>query len=228
MPADGGINASPKGGAVQRPGPHTGNTAARPPRPPCATRILARVDQSPMVKDAGCTSKMRGARGGRQPRARGLGEPLAPAREAASRGSTPRNGRRNEQTARKAAIVAGQGPSTVRPGACRCLPGKCAAAAYLIGGGCSDDDFIDFRAGLMARGCDWYEKARPLPTAWPAIPRSPGGARPLPGRALVLRGGQLCRLPRVRADHRRRRRLPAKGGTSPPLAPERRRAQLIC
>ena len=26
------------------------------------------------------------------------------------------------------------------------------AAAYLIGGGCSDDSFIDFRAGLIAQG----------------------------------------------------------------------------
>ena len=26
------------------------------------------------------------------------------------------------------------------------------AAAYLIGGGCSDDSFIDFRAGLIAPG----------------------------------------------------------------------------
>jgi hypothetical protein len=32
------------------------------------------------------------------------------------------------------------------------------AAAYLIGGGCSDDSFIDFRAGLIAQGQDWYEK----------------------------------------------------------------------
>ncbi|MFI0965967.1 DUF4240 domain-containing protein [Streptomyces sp. NPDC021080] len=32
------------------------------------------------------------------------------------------------------------------------------AAAYLIGGGCSDDSFMDFRAGLIALGRDWYEK----------------------------------------------------------------------
>ena len=30
------------------------------------------------------------------------------------------------------------------------------AAAYLIGGGCSDDAFIDFRAGIIAQGRDWY------------------------------------------------------------------------
>ncbi|MFC1431383.1 DUF4240 domain-containing protein [Streptacidiphilus sp. N1-3] len=33
------------------------------------------------------------------------------------------------------------------------------AAAYLIGGGCSDDSFIDFRAGLISLGRDWYENA---------------------------------------------------------------------
>jgi hypothetical protein len=32
------------------------------------------------------------------------------------------------------------------------------AAAYLIGGGCSDDAFIDFRAGIIAQGRGWYEK----------------------------------------------------------------------
>ncbi|MFJ2513510.1 DUF4240 domain-containing protein [Streptomyces griseoviridis] len=31
------------------------------------------------------------------------------------------------------------------------------AAAYLIGGGCSDDSFMDFRAGVIALGRDWYE-----------------------------------------------------------------------
>ncbi|MFE9440610.1 DUF4240 domain-containing protein [Streptomyces sp. NPDC006602] len=33
------------------------------------------------------------------------------------------------------------------------------AAAYLIGGGCSDDSFMDFRAGVIAQGRDWYERA---------------------------------------------------------------------
>jgi hypothetical protein len=32
------------------------------------------------------------------------------------------------------------------------------AAAYLIGGGCSDDRFTDFRAGLIALGRDWCER----------------------------------------------------------------------
>ena len=37
------------------------------------------------------------------------------------------------------------------------------AAAYLIGGGCSDDSFIDFRAGLIAMGRYWYEKTAASP-----------------------------------------------------------------
>src|SRR6185312_99877 len=37
------------------------------------------------------------------------------------------------------------------------------AAAYLIGGGCSDDSFIDFRAGLIAQERDWYEQAMTSP-----------------------------------------------------------------
>lgn len=32
-------------------------------------------------------------------------------------------------------------------------------AAYLIGGGCSDDGFIDFRYGLISKGKDIYENA---------------------------------------------------------------------
>ena len=37
------------------------------------------------------------------------------------------------------------------------------AAAYPIGGGCSDDSFMDFRAGLIAQGRDWYQKAAASP-----------------------------------------------------------------
>lgn len=32
------------------------------------------------------------------------------------------------------------------------------AAAYLIGGGCSDDSFDDFRAGLVALGRAWFDR----------------------------------------------------------------------
>ncbi|WP_042390418.1 DUF4240 domain-containing protein [Streptacidiphilus melanogenes] len=37
------------------------------------------------------------------------------------------------------------------------------AAGYLIGGGCSDDGFIDFRAGVIALGQAWYERAAAAP-----------------------------------------------------------------
>ncbi|MEU2865017.1 DUF4240 domain-containing protein [Streptomyces mirabilis] len=37
------------------------------------------------------------------------------------------------------------------------------AAGYLIGGGCSDDAFMDFRAGLIAQGREWYERAVTAP-----------------------------------------------------------------
>jgi hypothetical protein len=49
------------------------------------------------------------------------------------------------------------------------------AAAYLIGGGCSDDAFIDFRAGIIAQGHSWYEKVTASPddlADYPAV----GGA----------------------------------------------------
>ncbi|MEV6177977.1 DUF4240 domain-containing protein [Streptomyces sp. NPDC052015] len=37
------------------------------------------------------------------------------------------------------------------------------AAACLIRGGCSDDSFLDFRAGLIAQGRTWYERATTAP-----------------------------------------------------------------
>jgi hypothetical protein len=37
------------------------------------------------------------------------------------------------------------------------------AAGYLIGGGCSDDAFMDFRAGLIAQGREWYDRAATAP-----------------------------------------------------------------
>jgi hypothetical protein len=43
------------------------------------------------------------------------------------------------------------------------------AAAYLIGGGCSGDAFIDFRAGVIAQGRDWYEKVAASRITWPII-----------------------------------------------------------
>ncbi|MFE1291472.1 DUF4240 domain-containing protein [Streptomyces sp. NPDC058751] len=54
------------------------------------------------------------------------------------------------------------------------------AAAYLIGGGCSDDSFMDFRAGLVALGRDWYEKAAADPdglAGHPAVIAAAGAYR---------------------------------------------------
>ncbi|MER6440253.1 DUF4240 domain-containing protein [Streptomyces sp. NPDC001185] len=51
------------------------------------------------------------------------------------------------------------------------------AAAYLVGGGCSDDRFSDFTAGLVALGREWYERAAACPDALaehPAVRAAPG------------------------------------------------------
>ncbi|MET7880071.1 DUF4240 domain-containing protein [Micromonospora sp. DT68] len=37
------------------------------------------------------------------------------------------------------------------------------AAAYLIGGRCSDDSFMDFRAGVITLGREWYERVLASP-----------------------------------------------------------------
>jgi hypothetical protein len=50
------------------------------------------------------------------------------------------------------------------------------AAAYLIGGGCSDDSFTDFRAGLIAQGRDWYQRVAASPDSLaehPAVADAP-------------------------------------------------------
>jgi hypothetical protein len=52
------------------------------------------------------------------------------------------------------------------------------AAAYLIGGGCSDDGFIDFRAGLIAQGRDWYQKAVASPDSLAGHPAVAGARHP--------------------------------------------------
>jgi Protein of unknown function (DUF4240) len=53
------------------------------------------------------------------------------------------------------------------------------AAAYLIGGGCSDDGFIDFRAGLIAQGREWYQKAAASPDSLADHPAVAGARHPL-------------------------------------------------
>ncbi|MFF5161457.1 DUF4240 domain-containing protein [Streptomyces sp. NPDC000348] len=44
------------------------------------------------------------------------------------------------------------------------------AAAYLIGGGCSDDSFMDFRAGVIGLGCQWYQRMATDPDSLAAHP----------------------------------------------------------
>lgn len=51
------------------------------------------------------------------------------------------------------------------------------AAAYLIGGGCSDDSFIDFRAGLITQGRDWYDKAAATPDSLAGHPAVAAASR---------------------------------------------------
>lgn len=54
------------------------------------------------------------------------------------------------------------------------------AAAYLIAGGCSDDGFIDFRAGLIAQGRGWYQRAAVSPDSvagHPAVADAPNHSR---------------------------------------------------
>jgi hypothetical protein len=52
------------------------------------------------------------------------------------------------------------------------------AAAYLIGGGCSDDGFIDFRAGLIAQGRGWYQQAAASPDSLADHPAVVGARHP--------------------------------------------------
>jgi hypothetical protein len=57
------------------------------------------------------------------------------------------------------------------------------AAAYLIAGGCSDDSFLDFRAGLIAQGRDWYQRVTASPDGLadhPATADAPDPARSRP------------------------------------------------
>ncbi|MFJ9911933.1 DUF4240 domain-containing protein [Actinacidiphila glaucinigra] len=51
------------------------------------------------------------------------------------------------------------------------------AAAHLIGGGCSDDSFIDFRAGVIAQGRDWYDRVAAAPDSLAGHPTVVAAAR---------------------------------------------------
>ncbi len=58
------------------------------------------------------------------------------------------------------------------------------AAAYLIGGGCSDDSFIDFRAGLIAQGRDWDQRVAASPDSLASHPAVAGAPDPSHGEPL--------------------------------------------
>ncbi|WP_328914437.1 MULTISPECIES: DUF4240 domain-containing protein [unclassified Streptomyces] len=51
------------------------------------------------------------------------------------------------------------------------------AAAYLIGGGCSDDGFTDFRAGIIAEGRTWYERVAADPDSLAEHPLAAAAAK---------------------------------------------------
>lgn len=60
------------------------------------------------------------------------------------------------------------------------------AAGYLIGGGCSDDSFMDFRAGLIALGREWYERASADPDSLAGHPLVISEAAEEPGGGTVF------------------------------------------
>ncbi|WP_407566189.1 DUF4240 domain-containing protein [Streptomyces sp. 184] len=62
------------------------------------------------------------------------------------------------------------------------------AAAYLIGGGCSDDSFIDFRAGVIALGREWYERAAAEPDGLAGHPAVTEAAQLYGDEAALLEG----------------------------------------
>lgn len=66
------------------------------------------------------------------------------------------------------------------------------AAAYLIGGGCSDDSFMDFRAGLIAQGREWYERAAAAPDSLADHPDVITAAADLDDRTLFYEDAGYC------------------------------------
>jgi hypothetical protein len=62
------------------------------------------------------------------------------------------------------------------------------AAAYLIGGGCSDDSFIDFRAGIIGLGRDWYQKVAACPDSLAGHPGIASGPGPYFGGPFFFEG----------------------------------------
>ncbi|MEU5315430.1 DUF4240 domain-containing protein [Streptomyces sp. NPDC021056] len=66
------------------------------------------------------------------------------------------------------------------------------AAAYLIGGGCSDDSFTDFRAGLIAQGRGWYERAAAVPDSLADHAEVIGAAADFEDRTLFHEDANYC------------------------------------
>ncbi|MFJ2234449.1 DUF4240 domain-containing protein [Streptomyces sp. NPDC087859] len=66
------------------------------------------------------------------------------------------------------------------------------AAAYLIGGGCSDDSFTDFRAGLIAQGREWYERAAAVPDSLADHAEVVGAAADFEDRTLFHEDANYC------------------------------------
>ncbi|MES5821753.1 DUF4240 domain-containing protein [Streptomyces sp. RG80] len=66
------------------------------------------------------------------------------------------------------------------------------AAAYLVGGGCSDDSFMDFRAGLIAQGRHWYERAATSPDALADHPDVVAAAADFEDRTLFYEDANYC------------------------------------
>lgn len=66
------------------------------------------------------------------------------------------------------------------------------AAAYLIGGGCSDDSFMDFRAGVIAQGRHWYERAVAAPDSLADHPEVITAAADLDDRTLFYEDANYC------------------------------------
>ena len=62
------------------------------------------------------------------------------------------------------------------------------AAACLIGDGCSDESFMDFRAGLIAQGRDWYRGAAASPDSLPGHPAVAAAAGRPWGNSLFCEG----------------------------------------
>jgi len=81
------------------------------------------------------------------------------------------------------------------------------AAAYLIRGGCSDDSFIDFRAGLIAQGRDWYEQAMTSPDSLAGHPAVAGAGHPLADNPLFYEEVNYAAVLCIRSGQRRRGRV---------------------